>query len=332
MPQFRQSFITKEWVIIAPERAKRPDQFGKKSANNIEKPPHDPKCPFCTGNEAMTPLESFAIKKDGKWSLRVVPNKFAAVNSELSPSRQQEGLFLSTQGFGIAEVVIEHTRHDTTLALMSNSEIVDVLRSYKNRYATLEKDGNIDMITVFRNHGLKAGTSIEHPHSQIIATPIVPPQVRHLMQQMVIYHDTYGRCSYCDLMAEELRQKQRILMETERYVALCPYASHVPFETIIVPKRHYSHFSGIEENELVEMAEVLRIILKKLYCGLNDPDYNYVLRTSPTSDGELHYDHWRLSITPRTTTAAGFEIGSGIFINVMPPETAAEFLRGVKAD
>lgn len=333
MPQFRQNFITKEWVIVAPERSRRPDQFVRQTNHDhAELPAHDPGCPFCSGNESMTPPPSFVNKGPEGWRLRVVPNKFAAVNPELSPERRNDGLFLSAAGFGVAEVIIEHPAHNTTLALMTSTEVENVVSAYKQRFGSLAADPHIDLITIFRNHGRSAGTSLIHPHSQVIATPIVPPHVRHLMQQAIIYHDTHGTCPYCDMMKEELSQGVRIVMETPHHIAYCPWASRSPFETWIMPRRHYSRFDAMSEEETSDLAGLLRRSLLKLHRGLGDPDHNIVISTSPTSDGEVHYDHWRLNITPRLTTAAGFELGSGIFINTMPPEDAAAFLRDVPAE
>ncbi len=333
MSQFRQNFITKEWVIIAPERAKRPDQFAKKfSGDQTPKPEHDPKCPFCPGNEAMTPQEVYRDGGPGDWRVRVVPNKFAAVSPDSSPARRTVGRFLEADGFGRAEVIIESPLHNHSIAMMTTDGVKNVLGAYKARYEELSKDENVDMVTIFRNNGPQAGTSLVHPHSQVIATSMIQPVVRNLMQQALFYHDTYGQCPYCVMLEEELKQKDRIVIEGKHFVVFCFFASRTPFETRIIPKRHNSHFLGITKEEMDELAEILRITLKKFHEGLNDPDYNLIVSSSPVSDGELHYDHWRITIIPRLTTPAGFELGSGIFINIMPPEESAKFLRGVKAD
>ena len=285
MPQFRQNFITKEWVIVAPERAKRPDQFARQESEHANLPAHDPACPFCTGNESQTPPPSLVMDRGNGWQLRVVPNKFAAVNPELSPERKNDGLFLSAAGFGVAEVIVEHPAHNAHLALMTTAEVRNVVEAYQNRYAALAADPAIDLITIFRNHGKSAGTSLIHPHSQVIATPVVPPHVRHLMQQAIIYHDTHGTCPYCDMIKEELAQEVRIIMDTPSYVVYCPWASRVPFETRIMPKRHYARLDSMTPEETGELAEVLRLTLRKIHLGLSDPDHNIVLSTAPTSDG-----------------------------------------------
>jgi len=332
MPEFRQNFITNEWVIVAPERAKRPDQFAKDREKKPKRLEHDASCPFCPGNEDKTPPATLTFGEGKNWQLRVVPNKFAAVNTALLPTRRSVGKFLSADGFGIAEVIVENPLHNEMLSTMPVKVVRDVLAAYKNRYAAISKNEHVDLITIFKNHGEKAGTSLEHPHSQIIATPIIPPHVRYLMQRALLYHDTYGVCPYCVMLEEELAQKDRIVFEGEYFIVFCHFASRTPFETRIVPRRHYSRFDGITDGELDELAVILRMMLRKLYVGLNDPDYNFMISSSPISEGDLHYDHWRLVIVPKLTTLAGFEIGSGIFINIMPPEDCAKFLREVNAD
>lgn len=328
MPQYRQNFITKEWVVIAPERAKRPDQFARKEESKV-KLQHDPKCPFCPGNENQTPSPILVIDGKDGWLLRVVPNKFAAVDPTACALRGMDGIFLSAEGFGIAEVIIENRSHNNCIATMTQEEVLGIMTSYRSRYSVLSTDPNIDMITIFRNHGARAGTSLEHPHSQIIATPIVPTNIRQRMQQTQYYHDTYGKCAYCVLLDEEVSAGKRIVMESKYFVAHCPYASAMPFQTQITPKRHFSDFKDVSDEELKDLSIVLHTVLGKFHRGLNDPDFNYAIQTAPISDGALHYDHISINITPRLTTAAGFEIGTGIFINIMPPENAAEFLRSV---
>jgi len=329
MPEFRQNMVSKEWVIIATERAKRPDQFQKKE----EKPPlplHREDCPFCPGNESKTPPPLFSIEKDGSWSLRVVPNKFAALQSHLTTQRRHEGRFLKADGFGIAEVIIETPIHNRTLATMDLEEVKNTVTAYQERYIALSKIEKIGLITIFRNYGERAGTSLEHPHSQIIATPIVPPHVRNPLYQSQLACDTFGDCIYCGMMEEERHQQVRVVEETNYFLILCPFASRSPFETRIYPKVHRSSFVSISKEELDDFAFVLQKTLRRLYLGLNDPDYNYIIRSAPLEDNNVKYHHWYLVIVPKLTTPAGFEIGTGIYINTTLPEQCAEFLRGVK--
>ncbi|MBM4352075.1 MAG: galactose-1-phosphate uridylyltransferase [Deltaproteobacteria bacterium] len=329
MPEFRQNMVSKEWVIIATERAKRPDQFLQKKEEKKLVPPYREDCPFCPGNESKTPPSLFSIEKNGVWSLRVVPNKFAALQSHLTTERKHEGRFLKADGFGIAEVVIETPFHNRTIATMDLEEVKNTVMAYKERYIALSKIGQIDLITIFRNYGEKAGTSLEHPHSQIIATPIVPPHVRNPLYQSQLACDTFGDCIYCGMMEEEQRQQVRVVEETKYFLVLCPFASRSPFETRIYPKIHHSSFTSISDEELTEFASVLQDTLKRLSAGLNDPDYNYIIRSAPVEDCEVKYHHWYAVIVPKLTTPAGFEIGTGIYINTTLPEQCAEFLRGV---
>lgn len=332
MPEFRQNIATKEWVIIAPERAKRPEDFKKKKSIK-ELPEHDKNCPFCIGNEDKTPPPVYTIGRNKNWQVRVVPNKFAALNSDLSPIRKREGKskkYLKTDGFGIAEVVIETPAHDKSIATMNYSEVKNVVRAYKKRYMEISKNEDIRFITIFRNHGARAGTSLEHPHSQIIATPIIPPHVRDQIFQARIACDTFGTCIYCEMLQEELKEKKRIIMETDHFVVFSPYAARSPFETRIIPKKHDCSFDSITEKEIDDFSKVLRDILRKIYFTLDNPDYNYVIRSSPTDERNTKHYHWYVVVIPKLTTPAGFEIGTGIYINVTPPEVSAKFLREAK--
>jgi UDPglucose--hexose-1-phosphate uridylyltransferase len=330
MPEFRQNMVSKEWVIIATERAKRPDQFLQKKEVSKPLPSHQKDCPFCPGNESMTPPPVFSIERNGSWSLRVVPNKFAALQSDLTTERKHEGRFLKADGFGIAEVIIESPFHNRTIATMDLEEVKNTVLTYRERYLALSNNGQLDLITIFRNYGEKAGTSLEHPHSQIIATPIVPPHVRNPLYQSQLACDTYGDCIYCGMMEEERRQQVRIVKETQYFLVICPFASRSPFETRIYPKIHHSSFATVSDQELKDFAFALQDTLKRLRIGLNDPDYNYIIRSAPIEDTNVKYDHWYAVIVPKLTTPAGFELGTGIYINSTLPEQCAEFLRGVQ--
>ena len=327
MPEFRQNKATKEWVILAPERGKRPSDFIKEITPRNPLPPHKDDCPFCPGNEHLT-YEPIYSGRNGQ--VRVVPNKFAALQSDLDVNRKRVGSFLTAGGFGIAEVVIEHSRHNLTMALMEITEVAEVLRAYRERQIEISKNDRINLVTIFRNNGARAGTSLEHPHSQIIATPIVPPHVRYPMEQAVMHYDEFGCCVYCEMVNEEIRQRERIIVESRNFVAFCPFAARSPFECRIYPKRHKASYILIDDDEILELAGVLRETLARLYSGLNNPDYNYIIRSAPIGDHDTRYLHWYMVIIPKISTPAGFEIGSGIYINTTSPEDAAEFLREVE--
>jgi UDPglucose--hexose-1-phosphate uridylyltransferase len=262
----------------------------------------------------------------------VVPNKFAALRPDLATTRTRIGLFMGAKGFGIAEVVIESPQHDRHPALMNIEEVAQFIRAYRERYMVISKKGDINLVNIFRNHGIKAGTSLEHPHSQIIATPIVPPHVRYPLEQALQHYDDTGRCVYCEMVEEELKQKERLIIDADHFIAFCPYAARTPFETRIYPKRHMSVFSDISDYEIEELAWVLRNTLLKLHICLGNPDYNYVIRSAPVGEEYARYLHWYMVIIPKISTQAGFEIGTGIYINVVPPEDSARYLRDTRTD
>ena len=330
MSEFRQNLATKEWVILAPERAKRPKDFHRPKEDRPPLKPHSDTCPFCTGNENKTEQPVLSIPSKDKPQVRVVPNKFAALSPNSTVARNREGWFLKAEGYGVAEVVIEHPRHDLNPALMTDAEVANIFRAYRVRQIAINELPRINLVTIFRNHGQRAGTSLDHPHSQIIATPIVPPHVRYPLERAVMHFDQYGTCVYCDLVAEELDQATRLIEETPNFVAFCPFAARSPFECRVYPKRHLPSFFLTPDTEIAELAALVRRLLARLYHGLGNPDYNYIIRSSPVGDHDTRHLHWYMVVIPKVSTPAGFEMGSGIYINTMPPEIAAEYLREVE--
>ncbi len=329
MPEFRQNQASKEWVILAPERGMRPSDFRESRPKPQILSAYRTDCPFCKGNDKHIVTPVLSVPGDGDWQVRVVPNKFAALQSDTSPERRHVGGFLSANGFGIAEVVIEHPMHNRTIGTMTVSEVTQILWAYHARQVEISKNEKINLVMIFRNHGNRAGTSLEHPHSLIIATPIVPPHIRYPIDQAVLHYDKYGKCVFCDMLAEELRQRSRIIVESEHFVAFCPFAARSPFETRIYPRRHMASYVSITDVEVDDLARILRTVMGKLYVGLHNPDYNYIIRSSPIGDEDTRYLHWYFVIIPKITISAGFEIGSGIYINTTAPEESAEYLREV---
>jgi len=332
MPEFRQNPATKEWVILAPKRKKRPSdyiQIGPFTGPSLS---YEDNCPFCRGNEHLTLDPVYVFPDDDNWKVRVVPNKYAALDPSLGTVRSMTGTFISAQGFGIAEVVVEHPIHNKTLATTEVGHIEHNLRAYRERQIEISKNEQVNLVTIFRNHGPRAGTSLAHPHSQIIATPIVPPHVRCPIEQAVLYFDSHGHCVYCDMLDEELRQGDRILVDSEFFVAFCPFAARSPFECRIYPKYHIASYMLITDAEISDLAIVLHEVLARLYHGLKNPDYNFIIRSAPVGDEESRHLHWYMVIIPKISTAAGFEIGSGIYINSVAPEESAQFLREVEIE
>lgn len=327
MSELRHNIISGDWVIIASERAKRPKDFKKKEENKAALPQYQKECPFCAGNEATAGEETFRINDGKSWLVRCIYNKFPALSPREDLSRHIGIIYNSITGFGFHEVIVEHPRHDLSIPLMSDEDVENIIKTYKNRYKALENNKDIASVIIFKNQGPQAGASLMHPHSQIIATPIVPPQIRHRMEQASRYLDVTGKCVFCAMLEEELSQRKRIILETDSFVSFVPFAPAAPFIVWIFPRRHMSAFNEITDGEASDLAKHLKAILGKLYRGLDNPDFNYTIRSLPVREKGTEYFHWYLSIVPRIANPAGFELGSGIFINASIPEESAEFLR-----
>ena len=334
MPEIRQDITTKEWVIIATERSKRPHDFKKKVERDGEQR-LDPACPFCPGNEAMTAVDLYrrphVLNVNGLvWGVRVVPNKFPALIPQGSLNRQVEGVsFHRLDGVGQHEVVIETPHHNRFMFDMDDVEVCSIIHTYRERYNQLKQDKRFKVILIFKNHGKAAGTSLEHPHSQIIAAPVVPAHIRNKYEIATAYFDDNERCIYCDVVQDEINVGARVILRTDLFVAFHPFASQAPFETWIAPLRHRSSFGAISDDEIEDFSSVLRVVLKKLHIGLGNPDFNYVIHTAPLTDENKRYYLWHMQILPRLTTPAGFELGTGMSINTTLPEETAAFMRTV---
>lgn len=334
MPELRQNPATKEWVIIATERASRPEDFVKPVPSKIIE---GKRCPFCEGNEGLTPPEIISYRSYGSypnspgWWIRVIPNKFPALTPAGDRKRDMAiGFFRFMDGLGQHEVLIETPNHEETIATMGQKQVEEIFLAYRERYLSLRDNKKIQMILIFKNHGFAAGTSVAHAHSQLIATPVTPSHIRHRIAGAMNYFDDNGECVYCTMIEKEKQEGSRIVMETENYLAFEPFASRSPFETLVVPKMHNSSFETTDPALIKECAYVVRQTLTKIHCGLNDPDYNYIILSAPCHERELEYYHWHIQILPRVTALAGFELGSGIYINPVIPEQAAKFLREIK--
>lgn len=332
MPEIRQNRITREWVIIATERARRPEEFAKKTKEKKEIPKLVPTCPFCPGNEDKTPPETLRLNGKNGWQVRVTPNKFAAVSTEGELVRTWRGIKRTLSGVGHHEVIVETPDHSLTTALLTDEEVGLIIESYRRRYRDVMADSRIEQVTLFKNHGESAGTSLEHPHSQLIALPVIPVQVRDRLEEALRHYDEFGECIFCRVMDEEIEEGARVVLENEHFVAFVPFAAMSPFHMWIFPKKHMATFEEINDAQAADLARILRRVLRKLYNGLDNPDFNYTLRTAPKESEHIRYYHWYVSVIPRLTKMAGFELGSGMFINTALPEESAKFLRNVKVD
>ena len=328
MPELRKDPIVGRWVIISTERSRRPSDFVQESVK-----PRGGGCPFCPGNEDKTPPEILVHRPGGGppnaqgWTLRVVPNKFPALQIEGGLDKEGEGLFDLMNGVGAHEVIIETPLHDGTLATLSAAQVADVLWAYRERILDLRKDTRLEYIRIFKNHGEAAGASLEHPHSQLIATPIVPIMVQEELAGSVRYFGYKERCVWCDIIRQDRQSGARVILENEGFVALAPFAPRFPFETWILPVLHRSAFEEIENGEVEHLATLTRELLRRLNQVLREPPFNFIIHTAPLKEGPLDHYHWHIELMPKLTRVAGFEWGSGFFINPTPPEESARFLR-----
>ncbi len=333
MSIIRQDLSTKDWTVFAVNRSQRPNDFIKKEEKKVL-PKYEPTCPFCRKNEKMTPDEMLAINKGKNWTVRVVPNKYPAVESREASGgtidRHITGPYLSIDGVGSHEVIVESPWHNDNLVKMSLGQVEKVIKAYRQRYMELSANPDYQLIIIFKNHGRRAGTSLEHPHSQLVATPFVPGYVRNKMSESQRYFDDLGKCVYCDMIKFETKDKKRIIYKSDDFIAFAPFASVVPYNVLILPRKHQACFAEIRVEDLRSLAKAFHSILGKLYYHLNDPDYNFVIDSIPIDQaGSRHY-HWHIEILPRLSTRAGFEIGSGMNINIILPENCAKYLREQK--
>jgi len=339
MPELRKDPVIGRWVIIATERAKRPDQFLSKATEG----PPEKACPFCEGNEAQTPTEIYSIRpsftppnKPG-WELRVVPSHAPFLRIEGDLERQGRGLFDVMNGIGAHEIIIETNKHIDNMADLSEEQTSKVFTCYIDRIRDLERDMRFKYALVFKNQGWTAGGGrIKHSRSQLIATPVNPKRVKEELVGARLYYNYHERCVFCDVIKHELEIKERLILDIDGFIAIAPYAARFPFEVWILPKKHSCDFTSLEPGMRIDLARIMKKVLMKLKKGLNDPPYNYVIHTAPFRREKVGYwksvdydYHWHIEIIPRLTRVAGFEWGTGFYICPLPPEDAAGFLREV---
>jgi len=328
MPEIRKDYVTNTWVIFAPARARRPGASSDPRRMNDREA-----CPFCEGHEARTPPEVYALRdrgpKDGPgWRVRCIPNLYPALEPGPLVDESSAPLFARVSGVGQHEVIIETPEHRGHLGLMTDSQVSDVIRAYRDRARSLSKPGAYRYVLIFKNHGERAGASVSHPHSQLIALPIVPQRIREEMDSARAHREANrGVCVFCRIVSTEIAEGRRVVTQNRDFLAISPYAARFPFETWILPKIHRPAFEGLKDSDCVSFAGILRDSLGRLHQMLDDPDLNFYIHTAPagTKDDEFH---WHLEIAPRLAELAGFERGTGMFINQVMPEDAASILRG----
>ena len=328
MSELRRDPIIGRWNIIDTDSPSGPETFTpEKQALGTGK------CPFCYGNESMTPSEIYVVRPQGSqpngpgWTLRVVSNKFPALKIEGDLGRKGIGVFDMCNGVGAHEVIVETPDHQRQMADLTLPELTDVVAAYKQRSLDLRGDRRLKYTLLFKNYGLAAGASLEHTHSQLIALPIVPKRVQEELRGAERYFEFKERCAYCDMISQEIQEDERIVCENRSFVACTPFMSNFPFEIWILPKDHRGDFAQITPEGISDFARILKETLVRLRVTLSDPPYNFIIHSAPIEPQEREEYHWHLELIPKLTKIAGFEWGTGFYINPTPPELAAKALR-----
>lgn len=329
MEKLRLNPITKRWVIFTEEK----NSFDKVPLKQAKTAPEN--CPFCLGNESMTPPETDADRPNSKkpdspgWLTRTVPNKFPALEDNLELKSEKEGIFEKREGYGFHEVIVETPDHYKTMLDLSKEEIVRVIKVYKRRFNLLSKNKQFKYILIFKNHGLAAGASLEHPHTQLICLPILPKRVAEELDSTKKYFYQNQKCMFCEIIKKEKKEKTRVIYENKNFIAFCPFFSRSPFEITILPTRHNSNFANITDSQIENLSDIFKKIFFKLNQILGNYPYNFLIHTSPINmrRGNSKYYHWHIEFLPKLGEIAGFEWATGGYVNLVLPEQAAKCLK-----
>ena len=331
MSEFRKDPITGCWVIIAPARAQRPRQLGASTPSAQGEP-----CPFCAGNETMTPPEVWAARHNPSvengpgWTVRVVPNKYPALATDSEGKDSDDNFYESHAGLGAHEVIIESPSHDVSLASLSENQFAHIVQAYRARMRALSQDRRWRYALLYKNQGDRAGATLEHIHSQLIALPAMPKAALEESNGTKAHYQTTGRCIYCEIIEREEQGRERMIFEHENFVALCPFASRFAYETWILPKAHRAVFADSSAETIGDFARALRETITRLNRALGDAPFNYFIHSMPMDETATHHYHWQLKLLPQLSRAGGFEWGTGAHINSIAPEDAARLLRDAR--
>lgn len=331
MPELRKDPILGRWIIIARERSKRPTDFV------VESPfTKGGFCPLCPDNEKTTPDEVLVYGRDGDrfpnssgWKLRVVPNKYPALVIEGELEKQGEGLYDRMNGIGAHEVVIESPNHEDRFTFLPHEQMKLTFRAFRDRIRDLSRDDRFSYVMVFKNYGKAAGASLEHSHSQLVALPIMPRMLDAELQGSLSYYQYKDRCVFCDIIRQEIQQDIRLVCENDKFVTLAPFAPRTPFEMWVLPRKHSSSYEAQDDVSLSALTDIFSETLKRLDACIPGVPYNFVLHTQPLRSQPLDHYHWHFEIVPKLTSIAGFEWGTGFYINPMPPEDTCRYLREI---
>ncbi len=324
--ELRFDLVSKDWIVIATGRAKRLDEFAKQTRQKEEA--LEEKCPFCHLETQGKPTLEYK-DKDGNLEVMVIPNKFPAFSHAESLRERAEGPYSLMDGVGFHEVVITRD-HRKSLAELPLALMRRVIDAYQERYLEFVNEKFVNYVAIFHNHGKEAGASISHPHSQIIAVPLIDPDLQRSLNGSRMFFENQGECVHCKMLEWDMEEKSRIIFENKEFVVLAPFASRVAFETRIYPKEHHPYFERIKDKEKDLLAEAMNVALGKIFKGMNDPAYNFFVHTAPADGKDYGHYHWHFEILPKTSTWAGFELGAGIEISTIEPEKAAEYLREIE--
>lgn len=331
MSQFRQDIVTKHWVLIAPKRALRPESLKVESVSYQDLPETDRSCVFCPGNESLNPDTIMAEPSEKKWQVRVIPNKFEALSHNPAASREASNFYMTRPGIGDHEVIILRG-HNKPLSEQSEEILELAINTWKVRLDELTRHSETRYVHVLHNHGRLSGASVVHPHFQIYSVPFIPEHLNDELEGSAAYFRHHNTCVYCDMVKKEIKEGSRIIIDDKDFLVFSLFASRVPFQIRILPKKHGASFSGISVAERKSLARVLKKTLQKLAEKLNNPSFNFYLHTIPVcKPTPVHCDprsyHWHLEILPRLNTWAGFELGTEIYVNPVAPEDAAKLLK-----
>ncbi|HZK44470.1 MAG TPA: DUF4931 domain-containing protein [Syntrophomonadaceae bacterium] len=328
MPELRQDLIRDAWVVIAKDRALKPNDFPiNKNEMHFKDTNH--LCPFCVGNEEHTPPEITAYREIKSlpntpgWTVRTIPNKYSAFSLQRESNEEYDGINNSCSGIGQHEVVIETPEHGLELHEFDMERINLVYKMLRERYISLAEDGRIKYIQIYKNRGIFAGASLEHSHSQIIALPMVPEVNKGVSR----YYSRNGTCLLCDILQQEQTSKERVVYQGKEFIVICPYASRFAYEVWIIPIQHVQHFGDINDIQLEELVYIIKNILKTIIATLDNPSYNIVINSAPVNMGSEDGYHWFIEVVPRLIVMAGVEIATGIYMNPVAPEIATSLFR-----
>ncbi len=332
MAELRKDPIVGRWVIVDTENPHKPEDFPVEPHHYED----STNCPFCYGNEFMTPPEIQAFRSEKTmpntqgWQVRVVPNKFPALQIEGELDRRGVGIFDLSNGIGAHEVIVETPYHTKDMADLECPEIEHILEMYCQRSKDLEKDKRFKYIMIFKNYGTAAGATLDHNHSQLIALPMIPKYVLEELTGASEYFSFKERCVFCDIIRQEIDEKERIITQNKNFISFCPFVPRFPFEMWIMPKSHRLSFCDISRDEISDLARILKEVLVRMKTALHDPPYNFIIHTSPIDGEDWSGYHWHMEIMPRLSRIAGFEWGTGFYAVSTPPETAIKYLKEVK--